>query len=330
MMIAASLCGATCSTEMALFAHERRQVLSRLIDYGEAPSHDTFSRILRLIAPGCFAVVLHDLAERIGVGIAVEGGAGVVALDGKALRRAYDKGQVACPPLTVSAFASATRLCLAASLPGMAVNEVEAALQVVDFLDLKGKIVTADALHCHHRMAEAVTARGGDYLLALKGNRADWLKAARAAFEGATQACVVKHETGHDRSETRALFLRKATTPLTAGHAAFIRIIAHRNAADPTERFYLASRLFPPKTAFDAIRAHWSIENNLHWVLDVCLNEDDRRSRKDHAPANIAALTRIARNILQSCDQPTVPITHRLRKCAWNDQYLLRAISHMR
>lgn len=338
MMIAASLCGATCSTEMALFAQERRQVLSRLIAYDEAPSHDTFSRILRLIAPERFAALLGDLAARIAAGIAAgiaggiagEGGAGVVALDGKALRRAYDKGQAACPPLTVSAFASATRLCLAASLPGMARNEVEAALQVVDLLDLKGQIVTADALHCHHRMTEAVVARGGDYLLALKGNRPDWLKAARAAFEGAAAADLLKTEAGHDRSETRALFLRKATTPLTAGHTAFIRIVALRNKTEPVERFYLTSRLFTPQTAFDAIRAHWSIENTLHWVLDVCLNEDDRRSRKDHAPANIAALTRIARNILQACDQPAVPISHRLRKCAWNDQYLLRALSHMR
>ena len=83
-------------------------------------------------------------------------------------------------------------------------------------------------------------------------------------------------------------------------------------------------------TAMAAIRAHWQIENALHWMLDVHLNEDRQRGRKDHAPANLAALTRIARNILQTCDEPKVPISHRLRKCAWNDTYLVKALSHMR
>jgi len=330
MMIAASLCGATRATEMALFAAERRQALSRLIDYEEAPSHDTFSRVLRLIAPERFAALLADLASRIGAGITAEGGVNVVALDGKALKRAYAKGQAACPPLTVSAFAATTRLCLAASLPGTARNEVDAALQVVDLLDLTGQIVTADALHCHHRMTEAVVQRGGDYLLALKGNRPDWLKAARAAFADDEPPDFIQDEVGHDRQERRALFLRKAERPLTTSHAAFVKILASRNGAAPTERYYLASREFQPITAFQAVRAHWSIENTLHWVLDVCLGEDAQRSRKDHAPANLAALLRIARNILQACDQPKVPISHRLRKCAWNDDYLLRAFTHMR
>jgi hypothetical protein len=93
MMVAASLCGATSATEMALFAEERREALSRLIRYDEAPSHDTFSRVLRLVAPDRFAALLARLAERIGAGIAGEGGPAVVALDGKALKRAYDRGQ---------------------------------------------------------------------------------------------------------------------------------------------------------------------------------------------------------------------------------------------
>ena len=331
MMIAASLCGATSATEMALFARERRQALARLIDYDEAPSHDTFSRILRLIAPERFAELLSALASRIGEGIAASGGPDVVALDGKALRRAYERGGAACPPLTVSAFATNTRLCLAASLPGTATNEVEGALQVVALLDLKGQIVTADALHCHHRMTEAVVARGGDYLLALKGNRPGWLKAAQAAFAARRRKPDLEiEETGHDRREKRALYLCKAPAALTAGHAAYVKIVASRNGETPSERYYIASKGFKAATAMAAIRAHWQIENALHWMLDVHLNEDRQRGRKDHAPANLAALTRIARNILQTCDEPKVPISHRLRKCAWNDTYLVKALSHMR
>jgi predicted transposase YbfD/YdcC len=329
MMVAASLCGATSATEMALFAEERRAALSRLIRYDEAPSHDTFSRVLRLVAPDRFAVLLARLAERIGAGIAGEGGPAVVALDGKALKRAYDRGQAACPPLTVTAFAAATRLCLAASLPGTARNEVEAALDVVDLLDLNGQIVTADALHCHHRMTEAVTRRGGDYILAVKANRPDWLKAAKAHFAADDKPDLDEIETGHDRQERRALFLRQATQPLTSGHTTVLKLVAERVAGRPSTRYFIASGLIDAPTAMAAIRTHWQIENSLHWVLDVHLNEDRLRGRKDHTPANLAALTRLARNLLQVCDKPKVPISHRIRKCAWNDTYLANAFTHM-
>jgi predicted transposase YbfD/YdcC len=82
--------------------------------------------------------------------------------------------------------------------------------------------------------------------------------------------------------------------------------------------------------AVDLTRAHWQIENGLHWMLDVHLNEDKSRARKDNAPANTALLTRIARNILQAADIDKVPVSHRIKKCAWNDDYLIQAITHMR
>lgn len=330
MMVAASLCGASSATEMALFAEQRREALGRLIDYREAPSHDTFSRLLRLIAPGRLADALSRLAAGIGQAIEAEGGPSVVALDGKALRRAYEKGHAASPPLTVTAFATQTRLCLGAYRPGAGENEVEAALKVVELLDLKGQIVTADALHCHHRMAEAVTARGGHYLLSLKGNRASWLKQARRAFEDSTPPDMSTEEISHDRHECRSVRVRPAHTPLMAGHTAFVRIDASRNGGKPQTRFFMTSRRFDPAHALAAARAHWRIENNLHWTLDVLLDEDAQRARKDNAPANIAIIARIARNILQAADVPKVPIAHRIKKCAWNNTYLIHALSHMR
>ncbi|MER9883835.1 ISAs1 family transposase [Mesorhizobium sp. M0118] len=131
MMVAASLCGATTATEFALFAENRKAALSRLIDYDSAPSHDTFSRLLRLMDRQAFERAFAVFAACFAQAVAETDGE-VVALDGKALRRAYEKGQAASPPLTVSAFATATRLCLAASSPGLGENEVEAALKVVD------------------------------------------------------------------------------------------------------------------------------------------------------------------------------------------------------
>ncbi len=132
MMIAASLCGAKCATEFSLFAQERKQALSRLIAYDTAPSHDTFSRLLRLMDPEAFARAFAVFAEGFSRARLEMGE--IVAIDGKALRRAYERGLAASPPLTVSAFAAEARLCLAAASPGQGDNEIETAIRLSNFL----------------------------------------------------------------------------------------------------------------------------------------------------------------------------------------------------
>lgn len=328
MMIAASLCGASNATEFALFAQERKPALSRLIKYDAVPSHDTFSRLLRLLDPQAFGRAFAAFAAAFAQ--ARQEMPQVVALDGKALRRAYEKGLAASPPLTVSAFAAETRLCLAAASPQAGENEIEAALKLIELVDLAGSVVTADALHCHTRMAEAVTRRDGDYVLALKGNRRHWHQDAVRQLNEAAPAVVACTETSHGRNEWRQAEVVAAGKPLMAGHKAFIRITSRRDQSKPLTRLFMASTVLSPQQALELTRAHWQIENSLHWMLDVHLNEDLNRARKDNAPANTALLNRIARNILQAADTGNVPISHRIRKCAWNDNYLINAISHMR
>jgi predicted transposase YbfD/YdcC len=325
MMIAASLCGATTATEFSLFAQERRQALSRLIDYETAPSHDTFSRLLRLLDPQAFARAFAAFAAGF-----CKAQQEVVAVDGKALRRAYHKGLSASPPLTVSAFAATSRLCLAAAAPAPGENEVETALKVIDLLDVTDRLVSADALHCHTRMADAVMERGGNYLLALKGNRRHWYKAAGAVLADQVAQTAECTGTQHGRIEWRKAEVVSAPHPLMAGHKAFVRITSRRDDAAPNARLYMLSVLPSPEQALAWTRAHWQVENGLHWMLDVHLGEDLSRARTDHAPANTAILNRIVRNILQTADKPNVPISHRIRKCAWNDDYLINAIAHMR
>lgn len=328
MMVAASLCGASTATEFALFAEQRKQALSRLIDYDAAPSHDTFSRLLRLLDREAFGRAFAAFAA--GFGRTRQETPDVVALDGKALRRAYERGMAASPPLTVSAFAAETRLCLAAASPKPGENEVEVALDVIELIDLAGRLVTADALHCHTRMAAAITAKGGDYLLALKGNRRHWLAAAKRQMADAVPAVTERAAISHGRDEWRRAEVVAAVEPLMPGHEAFVRITGRRDQAKPTTRWFMASRLLSSHEALDFTRAHWQVENGLHWMLDVHLDEDLGRARKDNAPANTALLKRIARNILQAADTDKVPISHRIKKCAWNDDYLIHALSHMR
>ncbi|MDZ7874071.1 MAG: ISAs1 family transposase [Rhizobium sp.] len=330
MMVAASLCGASCATEFSLFARERRQALSRLIDYDEAPSHDTFSRLLRLIDPEAFARAFAAFAE--GFHRARDEIGDVVAIDGKALRRAYERGLAASPPLTVSAFATQARLCLAAASPEKVPgdNEIETAIRVVELLDLTDKIVTADALHCHGRMARAILDRGGDYMLTLKTNRRHWHLEACQQLDANPAETAESHSAGHGRAEWRQAEVVPADRPLMAGHKAFIRVTTRRNDEAVHTRLFMASTVPSAERALALSRAHWMVENALHWTLDVHLGEDESRARKDHAPANIALINRITRNILQSIDAPKIPISHRIKKCAWNDDYLITALSHMR
>lgn len=330
MMIAASLCGATCATEFSLFAQERRQALSRLIDYEVAPSHDTFSRLLRLIDPEAFARAFAAFAAGFSRARGEIGD--VVAIDGKALRRAYERGLAASPPLTVSAFATQARLCLAAASPRPEPgdNEIETAIRVVELLDLTDKIVTADALHCHGRMAKTILDRGGDYMLTLKTNRRHWHREASLQMDGRPADMAESQTLGHGRVEWRQAEVVAAARPLMAGHKAFIRIRTRRDDEVVHTRLFMASTVPTAEQALAFSRAHWQVENALHWTLDVHLGEDDNRARKDHAPANIALINRIARNILQSIDGPKIPISHRIKKCAWNDDYLIAALGHMR
>jgi predicted transposase YbfD/YdcC len=333
LMVAASLCGVEGASDIAEFAELRKGTLNRLVPYTRAPSHDTFSRLLRTLDPASFARAFEVFSAAFAKALRPAGdaaAAAVVAVDGKALRRAHESGLRHQPPLVVSAFAAEARLCLACVAAGED-NEVETALKVVDLLDLTGQILTADALHCHHRMAEAVSAKNGDYMLALKPNRQSWFAEAEGQFARIKpERQAEETDNTHGRHEWRKAEVIAARHPLTRNHAAFVRITSARHGEETHQRYYLSSRLLTGRQALAVVRAHWQIENNLHWMLDVHLAEDASRARKDNAPANTAVLKRIARNVLQCADQPKVRISRRIKRCNWSDDYLINALTHMR
>lgn len=331
LMIAANLCGQTTATEMALFADLRKPALNRIVAYDRPPSHDTFSRLLRLIDPEAFAALFARFAAAFSTAFAAAaaqaGGPETVALDGKALRRAYEAGRAHAPPMMVSVFAAETGLTLAAKAGP---SEAEAAKTIIELLDLTGKIVTADALHASHDIARALVGAGAGYALALKRNRPDWRAEAEAAFADADPETAVEAGRAHGRDERREAAVLPVATPRAAGHEAYGRVVSQRGDAPPMTRYFLLSESFAPADLLAIIRGHWRIENSLHWVLDVHLGEDLDRARKDNAPANAALLRRLARNILQIADKPKVPISHRIRKCMWSDDFMINAIAHMR
>lgn len=324
----ASLCGAQNCSDMSEFGRSKEPLLRQFLrlDHG-IPSHDTFSRVFRLLDPKPFEAAFRDFMGKFAEGLD-----GVVALDGKALRRAYEKGQSHQPRMMVSAFAARTRLALANHL-AQGQDERTAVLQLIGLLNLKGMIVTADALHGHRAMAEAIISRGGDYVLRLKGNQPTLLREAKAALEGAGVRRAETKDDSHGRSGTRiAAVVPAAAMALRCnikGLQAVARIISIRTGQKPEERYYLLSRRFTPKRLLAIARQHWAIENQLHWVLDVVLDEDLARSRKDNAPQNLAILRRLVLNIARSHPDTKTSLRRKILRAGWDESYLFSMIAQM-
>jgi predicted transposase YbfD/YdcC len=328
--LAAVLCGAENCTDMAEFARTREAMLREVLklEHG-VPSHDTFSRVFRLLDPKGFASVFYRFAQGFGAQAKLEG---VVAFDGKSLKRCYEKGKCHMPPLMVSAWGAQTRMTLATRLAEGG-NEVAAALELLSLFDLKGCTVTADALHCHRAMAEAVVAARGDYALAVKANQPALLRDAQKAIAAGKNAKHAQTEAvEHGREEYRRVTVVDAPhlgrTHDFAGAKA-VACIRSKRDGEHAERFYLLSRRYDPPQVLRIVREHWGIENRLHWALDVVLGEDGDRTRKDNAPPNLAILRRLALNILRTNNDPT-PLRRKIKRAGWAQDYLFSLFANMR
>jgi predicted transposase YbfD/YdcC len=337
--LVATLCGAESCAEIAEFGQSKEGFLRLLLrlEHG-IPSHDTFSRVFRLLEPQAFEKAFRRFiagfakANKLNL-------TGVVAVDGKALRGAFDRGRQSTPLHMVNVWAVEARICLAQrKAPGR--NECAGVLEALALLDLEGCTVTADALHCHRGFAATVQARGGDYVLALKNNQSKLFAAAGRRFvRGGERSIAERIEPStHDRHETRrATVLRDprfAATQDFPGVKALGRITSrrrgHGKATEPAAvRYFLLSKYVSAKRLLAIVRSHWSIENQLHWVLDVVLNEDRNRARKDHAPENLATLRRLALNILRTHPDGK-SMRRKIKRAGWDDAFLMSVISHMR
>jgi predicted transposase YbfD/YdcC len=338
--LAAVLCGATHCTEMALFAKSRLDLLRQFIPLQHgAPSHDTFSRVLAALDPVAFNEAFMRFMAAFGQQARLDQPRGQLAIDGKSLRRAYAKGCAHMPPLVVTAFACETFLSLAQTVAQKG-GEAEAAIAALKLLSLKGLTVTADALHCHRRMTETIRQAGGHYVLAIKGNQSKLAREANCALDktaASTRARFHQSEqTAHGRHERRRAFVIPfAQTPGKAalvGLRAVARVESWRTFDGKTThkvRCYALSRKMSAEQLLATVRQHWAIENQLHWQLDVLLAEDQTRSRKNNAPANLAVIRRLALNILRA-DPENIPLSHKRLKARWADQDLLQLMTHMR
>jgi len=202
--VAATLCDATSCAEIAQFCRSKLDFLRRLVplEHG-APSHDTFSRVLRLLDPKAFAAAFAGFMAAYGAAARAEAPPGTLALDGKSLRRGYDKGRAHMPPLVVTVFSYDTRLVLAQAAAHEG-GEARAALEALGLVGLQGATVTADAIHCTRAMTEAVRKGGADYVIALKANQGRLVRDAAAAIEAADPATprATSMDDGHGRASS--------------------------------------------------------------------------------------------------------------------------------
>jgi len=337
--LAAVLCGATHCTEMAFFAKTRLALLRQFVPLERgAPSHDTFTRVLGALDPEAFNRAFGRFMAAFGEQARADT-RGQVAVDGKSLRRAYDKGRAHMPPLVVTAFDCDTFMSLS-QVVAQAGGEAQAAIAALELLSLKGCTVSGDALHCHRALTKTVREGGGHYVLTIKGNQSKLAKEAAAALNAAAAKPRTPigetEDHAHGRHEVRrAIVIPFAQTPgknALVDLTAVARIESWRTVEGKTThklRDYALSKRMTPAEVLRAVRRHWAIENDLHWQLDVLMAEDQTRNRKNSGPANLAVLRRLALNVLRS-DPEKIPLSHKRLKARWANEDLLKLMTHMR
>lgn len=327
--------------DIALYGRSKEGWLRRFLDLPNGiPSHDTFRRVFMLINPDAFerrfSAWTRTLSDQ-----AVE--REVVAIDGKTVRRSFDRSRDQAPLHLVSAWASERGLTLGQRAVDGRSNEIPAIPDLLDALDVNGCIVTLDAMGCQKEIAQRILASRADYLFGLKANHPTAFAAVQEHVEFACLARGARvkpvfdaFDDSHGRLVRRRVFVCPEAARLEALQAwpglhtvLAIETIRSVNGSGRTEaevRYFLSSCSDDPAVLVTAIRRHWRIENNLHWVLDVTFREDDSRVRDRTAARNLAVLRKIALNLLAADQATRTSVRGRRKKAAWNDAYMHRLI----
>jgi predicted transposase YbfD/YdcC len=236
----------------------------------------------------------------------------------------------------VSAWGCEERLVLAQIATDAKSNEITAVPKLLAMLSLKGRFVTVDALNCQRAIARQIVDQGGDYALALKGNQGSLHADVRDFLDdpaSPAQSSGPLVEADHGRIETRTALVSDDVAWLEENHgwpglAAIGKITRSREMSGQTTSetaYYLLSAAVTPERFAQIVRAHWTIENSLHWCLDVILNEDQARSRMDNAPHNLAVLRHLALNAVRK-DPAKGSLRVKLKRAAWSNDYLVKLL----
>lgn len=293
------------------------------------PSHDTFGRVFSLIDPTAFESAFFEWASAARIG----GVAGAhLALDGKTARRSH-RGAAGRALHLVHAWSCQAGLLLAQYKVDEKANEIVAIPEVLSLFDLHGVTITIDAMGCQKTIAGQIVESGGDYVLALKGNQGTLHADVRLFMEGLAdrrpEGQAVTVEKDHGRIETRRVWVSEDTAwldqkPDWTGLRTLVMVEAIREIGEKTSterRCYIASVPADAEKIGQIVRAHWGIENSLHWVLDMAFNEDQSRVRAGHAAENLAIIRRFALNLLRQNKRSKLGVKNKRLRAAYDDDF---------
>jgi predicted transposase YbfD/YdcC len=334
--ICALLCGADSFEDMEVFGEAKSDWFETFLELPHGiPSHGTFNRVFAAIDPEKFLECFMRWTQSLRSAVAEE----IVALDGKALRRAINAGD--CPKVMVSAWAAENGLALGQLKTSDKSNEITAVPKLLRVLELSGCIVTLDAMGCQKEIAKEIKEADAEYVLALKGNHGLTYGEIKGYLDEAIGrqakelAYVELPDKGHGRLETRRYWQsgqlewfeeRSAWEGLQS--VGVVEAVRECNGQCSVERrYYLSSLSVDVKRFARAVRSHWSIENQLHWVMDVNFKEDQSRARSGYASENLATLRRWALNLLKADQQKKKrSLKGRMKAAGWDNRYLLHLL----
>ncbi len=347
--LCAILCGAETFTDMARFGKAKGDWLRERLGLslnGGVPSHDTFGRVLARLDPEAFSACFRSWTQAIHQQTQGQ----VVAFDGKTLCHSFDTASGQAAIHMVSAWASQSNMVLGQAKVQDKSNEITAIPALLALLDVKGCIVTCDAMGCQKQIAAQIIAQSGDYVLALKDNHPRLRDEVRRLFawaraEGAAQVACDFHESrtyDHGRQEIRRCWsigelswLEESDEPKEwrgLSSVALVeceRQVTHKGQTKTSvqTRCFLCSLESNAGKILRSVRGHWGIENSVHWVLDVAFDEDACRVRKDNAPVNLATLRHLALNLLRQETTDKNGVKARRLRAGWDSDYLLKIIA---
>jgi predicted transposase YbfD/YdcC len=337
--VCAVICGADDFVAIAKFGKTKQEWLARFLNLEAGiPSHDRFNAIFAAIKPGEFEkcllswiTALHEITE-----------GQVIAIDGKTLRRSFDAADSKAAIHMVSAWATANHISLGQVVVDAKSNEITAIPKLLEMLELSGAMVTIDAMGCQTEIAQKIVDAGADYCLAVKANQPTlhqgiidfFEKHVDDDFAGVRMRHHLTEEKGHGREETRYYLIcpvpedlpdRSRWTGLKAIGVAISD--TQRDGKNVSEtRYYILSKFIAASRFADAVRSHWSIENRLHWQLDVTFQEDQSRIRQGHADANFSILRRTALSLLKNETTLKVGIKNKRLTAGWDERYLEKVL----